>query len=34
VTFDLVFDFGFGDEFDVFAAARRGFAGGDSSMMR
>jgi len=32
-TFDFVFDLGFGDEFEVFAAALRGFADGDSSMM-
>jgi hypothetical protein len=32
-TFALVFDFGFADEFADFAAARRGFADGDSGMM-
>jgi hypothetical protein len=33
-AFDFAFDLGFGDEFEDFAAARRGFAGGDSGMMR
>jgi hypothetical protein len=33
-TFDVVFDLGFGDGFEDFPAARRGFADGDSGMMR
>jgi hypothetical protein len=30
----VVFDLGFGDGFEDFPAARRGFADGDSGMMR